>query len=245
MISRPYSERTERISRSPAPRRGIKSRGILPSFGDIILPVVSVAAIILLVIAGRQFFVNGMKTSPGISSTRAYADAPAVVAEREKREIVKTEPTPAVESELPPAQVAQAPSQAVKEDTAPALTEVLAQPVTPAPAPAKTAATPAPKATPTKTTTTTTAKASTSSVPASQQWRVQVGAYGSKAAAQKEADKINKAGYKATVYSNPASKHVKVWVLGGADKASATKVANAMQKLGYKGSFAFPPSSAK
>ena len=87
MTSRRYSDRTARTDsspRRPTVRRGIKKRGILPSFGDIVLPIVSVAAVGLLVLAGRQFFLNGIKTSPGISSTRAYAEAPALIAERER-----------------------------------------------------------------------------------------------------------------------------------------------------------------
>ena len=88
MISRRSSDRTARTEssqRRPTVRRGIKKRGILPSFGDIVLPIVSVAAVGLLVLAGRQFFLNGIKTSPGISSTRAYAEAPALIAERERK----------------------------------------------------------------------------------------------------------------------------------------------------------------
>ena len=88
MISRRSSDRTARTDstqRRPTIRRGIKKRGILPSFGDIVLPIVSVAAVGLLVLAGRQFFLNGIKTSPGISSTRAYAEAPALIAERERK----------------------------------------------------------------------------------------------------------------------------------------------------------------
>lgn len=79
------SQRTDSTQRRPTIRRGIKKRGILPSFGDIVLPVVSVIAVGLLVLAGRQFFLNGIKTSPGISSTRAYAEAPALIAERERK----------------------------------------------------------------------------------------------------------------------------------------------------------------
>ena len=88
MISRRSSDRTARTDssqRRPTIRRGIKKRGILPSFGDIVLPIVSVAAVGLLVLAGRQFFLNGIKTSPGISSTRAFAEAPALIAERERK----------------------------------------------------------------------------------------------------------------------------------------------------------------
>ena len=89
MISRRSSDRNQRTDsaqRRPTIRRGIKKRGILPSFGDIVLPIVSVAAVGLLILAGRQFFLNGIKTSPGISSTRAYAEAPALIAERERQQ---------------------------------------------------------------------------------------------------------------------------------------------------------------
>lgn len=96
MTSRRSSDRTARTDssqRRPTVRRGIKKRGILPSFGDIVLPIVSVAAVGLLVLAGRQFFLNGIKTSPGISSTRAYAEAPALIAERERRQERESEET--------------------------------------------------------------------------------------------------------------------------------------------------------
>ena len=56
-------------------RQGIRKRGILPSFGDLVLPIVGIAAVGLLILAGRQFFINGMKKSPGMTSTRAYADS--------------------------------------------------------------------------------------------------------------------------------------------------------------------------
>ena len=99
MISRRSSDRTARTEssqRRPTVRRGIKKRGILPSFGDIVLPIVSVAAVGLLVLAGRQFFLNGIKTSPGISSTRAYAEAPALIAERERKQEKESEVTVSV-----------------------------------------------------------------------------------------------------------------------------------------------------
>lgn len=206
-------------------RRGIKKRGILPSFGDIVLPIVSVAAVGLLVLAGRQFFINGLKTSPGITTTRAYADAPALVAEREQ-EI------------LPP--VAEEKADAVSEvaevqeniELAVAEPSEVVKVSQPAKAPAS--------ATASKSSKTNSAKAP--SLPLNKQWRVQVGAYGSKASAQEAANKIKKAGYRTEVYSNPASKYVKVWVYSGGDKASANKVVEAMKKLGYKSSFAFPPA---
>ena len=70
------------MSRRTTNRRGLKKRGILPSFGDMVLPVVGVSALVLLILAGRHFFVSGIKTSPEITSTQAYADSPAIMAER-------------------------------------------------------------------------------------------------------------------------------------------------------------------
>ena len=249
MTSQHFSDRTERTEhRRPTLRRGIKKRGVLPSFGDIILPVVGLSAVILLVIFGRQFFLNGLKSSPGISSTRAYAEAPAIIAELER----KSEPEQTVKIPDPVSdEISQAKPEEKPEEDLFALAVAVQNPkretVTPAP----------PKAAPTATKKATTAKSSsnaavkktsakaqakgTGSV-SSAQWRVQVGAYTSKAGAQEAANKIKRAGYSAVVYSNPASKHFKVWVQGGATKKAADNVVKAMQKLGYKGSFSFPPS---
>lgn len=249
MTSRHFSDRTERTEqRRPTLRRGIKKRGVLPSFGDIILPVVGLSAVILLVIFGRQFFLNGLKSSPGISSTRAYAEAPAIIAELER----KSEPEQTVKiPDTVSDEISQAKPEEKPEEDLFALAVAVQNPkretVTPAP----------PKAAPTATKKATTAKSSsnaavkktaakaaakgTGSV-SSAQWRVQVGAYTSRAGAQEAANKIKRAGYSAIVYSNPASKHFKVWVQGGATKKAADNVVKAMQKLGYKGSFSFPPS---
>ena len=235
------------MSRRSTARRNVKRRGVLPSFGDMILPVVGVAAVGLLIIAGRQFFLNGFKTSPGISSTRAYAESPALIAERENK----------LESEmlLPPVSTDAAKNEIEKNenDKANEHDDFIAMAVAvQAPAPQ---ASPHVKLQPSKTqnqiqtskkisskSTSSSVVMKTKTKPAaeksnsnpsssSKQWRV-----------QEAVKKINKAGYKATIYQNPASKHFKVWVQGGASKSSAEKVAQAMQKIGYKGSFAFPPA---
>ena len=230
MTSRQFSERTPEIERRPRMRRGIKKRGILPSFGDLALPIVSVAAVGLLVLAGRQFFINGMQSSPEVTSSRAYAEAPALIAEREREAEVVPAPAPAT--------TAQAEPEPEPEEIMLAVAVVITpRPVrasAPAPAPAKTAA----KSTSTKTTTAKKAEP----VPMNKQWRVQVGAYGTKAAAEEAAKKIRRAGYRATVYSNPASRHTKVWVEGGPTKFYADRMVEAMKKLGFKSSFAFPPA---
>lgn len=250
MTSRRFSEKTERTEnhRRPTVRRGLKKRGVLPSFGDIILPVVGLSAVVLLVIFGRQFFLNGLKSSPGISSTRAYAEAPAIIAELER----KAEPEQVMKI---PAPVSEEISQAKPEENKPeedlfALAIAVQNPkketITQTPSKATTAATK--KTTTAKSSSnvavkkTVAKKTSGSGSVSSKQWRVQIGAYTSKAGAQEAANKIKKAGYNAIVYSNPASKHFKVWVQGGASKKAAENVVKAMQKLGYKGSFSFPPA---
>ncbi|MBQ7561122.1 MAG: SPOR domain-containing protein [Synergistaceae bacterium] len=252
MTSRPYSERTSRTEpRRSTIRRGIKKRGILPSFGDIILPVVSVAAVVLLIIAGRQFFLNGMRTSPGISSTRAFAESPALMAEREARAeresnsetsnnliAVSSEDIAASDTNLLAA-------PGIKETSTPVI--VVAEPVK-APEnvePVKPAQTPAKQASPAPVKKEQPKPAKTQDLPASKQWRVQVGAYTLKAAANEGAEKINKAGYKTVVYSNPASKYIKVWVLAGADKKSAEQVMHKMKSMGFKTSFVVPPPKSK
>ena len=254
MTHQPITPETQETNaperRRPRLRRGIRKRGILPSFGDIVLPVVSVAAVGLLVLAGRQFFISGLQTPPDISSTKAYADSPALIAEREaelERERAQTV------AELPKVEVEEVHEEISQPDenlvAAADMPPVITQPVkASAPAPKKAAPAKAPAKASTPAKTTTAAKASApATTPAktaavANPWRVQIGAYGSKAAAQDAANKLKKAGYKTTVYSNPASKHVKVWVDGGATKASAEKVVEAMKKLGYKSSFCFPPA---
>ncbi len=253
MISQQSSERTARTDRRGTVRRGLKRRGILPSFGDIVLPFVSVAAVGLLILAGRQFFLNGIRTSPGITSTRAYADSPALIAERERaQELLNPQ---AAEEASPEIAAKPAPAKVVAAE--PEMIPVIPEPAPkkPAPAPAKKSAPVVKKPDPAKKPAPAPKKpeppqkpepapkpAQPARLPASKQWRIQVGAYPTKAGAQAEAAKIKKAGYRAEVYANPASKHVKVWVEGGADKASASQVVKAMQALGYKGSFAFPPA---
>ena len=272
MISRHTTERTARTSsgtKRPTVRRGIKKRGILPSFGDIILPVVSIAAVGLLILAGRQFFINGMKTPPGISSTRAYAEAPALIAERERAAEAQAELMTHT------AQAQDKDSQALKGDEINAsdtnllaLAEIQetskpdtqtqsqnqAQDVklTPVKAPeVKTQSQPQNPNPVKKAEKAVTPEAQVikkpagSNLPPIKQWRVQIGAYTSKEGAQEAANKIKKAGYKAVVYSNPASKHTKVWVLGGTDKKSAERISNAMKSMGYKSSFVFPPAQSK
>lgn len=75
------------------------------------------------------------------------------------------------------------------------------------------------------------------------QWRVQVGAYGSKKAADEIIAKLAKAGYTATHYA--VSKYHKVWVQAGSTKQNAEAVAEKLKKIGYPGSYVIPPPVRK
>ena len=225
------------MSRRATNRRGLKKRGIFPSFGDMVLPIVGISALVLLVLAGRHFFVSGIKTSPEITSTQAYANSPAIMAERSK-----TQP-PAENTQPPSTETANNKTDdtgandnmilAVSENNVnPPLSEVkpaVSQPVTRTETPKKTTTVPA--RTPAKMT----------DLPPEKQWRVQVGAYPSKAEAEKIVKRIRREGFKARIYQNPASKHVKVWVEAGENKYQAGLMVQAMKKLGFKSSFSFPP----
>ena len=72
-------------------------------------------------------------------------------------------------------------------------------------------------------------------------WRVQVGAYGSKQAANEIVSKLAKSGYTATVYSG--TKYHKVWVQAGNTRQAAEAVASRLKKAGYPGSYVVPPAS--
>ena len=232
MISRQSSERTPETERRPRMRRGLKKRGLLPSFGDIALPIVSVAAVGLLILAGRQFFINGMQTSPEITSTRAYADAPALIAERDKE---AETPAPVAEVKKPEPQLTPKPEPNPEENML-AVADVVTPSSVNTPAKMITAPLIAPEVKPEP------VAAKPAPVPINKQWRVQIGAYTTRAGAEEAAKKIRRAGYRAVIYSNPASKHTKVWVEGGPTKFYADRMVEAMKKLGYKSSFAFPPA---
>ena len=234
------------MSRRTTNRRGLKKRGIFPSFGDMVLPIVGVSALVLLVLAGRHFFTSGVQTSPEITSTQAYADSPAVMAERNKTPsrqeetsgittAEKSQPQSAKTAEIKASDKAADDNMilAVAENTVnPKISDV--KPAVSQPAktsePKRTSAPAMPRG-----------QVNMTNLPPEKQWRVQVGAYPSRAEAEKIAKKIKLAGYPAKVYQNPASRHTKVWVEAGENKYQAGLMVDAMKKLGFKSSFSFPP----
>ncbi len=250
----------------------IKRRGILPSFGDIVLPFVGIAGVALLGIAGWHFFIDGMKTSPGISSTKAYADSPVLIAERElEAEKIAEQPAP---EQVTPAQSVQPKSEVLTAQN-PIMPSPSAavKPVKQVQTPAQTVQTQPQKniqaqnLQPSTKKITSNPSAAVENVksapetvketkpviqvpdpkiktnyPSNQQYRIQVGAYGSKEAANVEAKKLSKAGFRTTVYANPESKHVRVWILAGNSKQNAQNILEKVKPMGYKTSFIVAPS---
>ena len=213
MTSPRFSEKTTRTERTdfspkrktaPTVRRGLKKRGVLPSFGDMILPIVGVFAVILLVIFGRQFFLNGLKSSPGIASTRAYAEAPAILAELERSRL-EAEAAAAVEVSDSVAVVSEdlaTKSSDKEEEDFFALAVAVQQNKNPASRPAprvNVKQAPAAKKQVQAKTTQKPNNSDSSSI-SDKQWRVQVGAYTTKAGAQDAANKINKLSYWRYIY---------------------------------------------
>ena len=71
-------------------------------------------------------------------------------------------------------------------------------------------------------------------------WRVQVGAYGSKAAASEIVSKLAKSGYTASVFSGP--RFHKVWVQAGTTKQSADAMMARLRNAGFPESYVVPPA---
>ena len=217
-------------------RREIRKKGFILSFGDIILPFVGIVAIGLLIVAGKVFFMNGLRPSVSI--------VPENVPESPIPQIPPVfVPTAEAKGEVMPPDVPGQQKTRPTEDphvVAPAQEgkqlplEITATPVV---------ETPAVPATPEEENLT--PKSSVAVKPTSKAqgpvWRVQVGAYGSKAGANEVIAKLAKAGYKATVYSG--TKYHKVWVQAGNTKQSAEAVASRLKKAGFPGSYVVPPSS--
>ena len=251
-------------------KQEMKRRGFLPSFGDIVLPVVGIAGVALLGIAGWHFFIDGIKTQPGISSTKAYAESPVLIAERERVAEIQNEAVKVseqLENQTGLTQNAQTNPQSVNNNAP----EKVSVPQNPQAIKSNTLAAPLqnqnnnqPQAQP-KTQTPVQNNKNTQAVnstpvqtpalavqvpdpkvrtdyPSNKQYRVQVGAYGSKDGANAEAKKLTKAGFHTTVFTNPASKHVRVWILAGNSKTNAENILERAKSLGYKSSFIVSPS---
>ena len=217
-------------------------------FGDIILPFVGVLAIGLLLIAARLFFLSGLTPAPDQTAARPVPSVPddaledylvqEVPGQADKPIVIEEQPagqTLAVEITTMPVagetDVESLFNPDYEADGALAQPDVPAEKSQPSQPAASPKAEPAKPATPKKEPTKPTVKAPS--------WRVQVGAYGSKRAAEDIVRKLGKSGYGATVFSGP--KYHKVWVQAGSTKAAAERTAARLKTLGYPGSYVVPP----
>ena len=249
-------------------RRGLKShsykkRKSMFSFGDVILPVVGIMAVIMLLFAAKVFFFDSLPSSGNLYVPKVQPEEDIIQAanaqEQKQEQESEAEAGAVAEAEggRESAENSEPENFIFENSNNTANIEVTAEPINnnnnnqaASQADSKAAAVNN-ILRPQNDNKQNNSQANNKAVNNSAQyknnnaqvlWRVQVGAYTNKAGAQEAANKIKKAGYNAVVYSNPASKHFKVWVQGGADKRAADNVVKAMQKLGYKGSFSFPPA---
>ena len=218
-------------------RREIRKKGFILSFGDIILPLVGIVAIGLLVVAGKVFFMNGLRPSVSI--------VPEKVPESPMPQI-STVSVPATEArgevafpDAPSGQPKSGPTEAPHivapaQEEKPLTLEITATPV---------AETPAKKEHTSKPVEDVDVKPASKPQAQGPAWRVQVGAYGSKSGANEIVSKLAKAGYKASVYSG--TKYHKVWVQAGNTKQSAEAVASRLKKAGFPGSYVVPPPPSR
>jgi cell division septation protein DedD len=239
-------------------------------FGDIILPFVGVLAVILLLIAAKLFFMNGLSASSGLAAAQPVLPVPSVtetsLEDYPMPDVPVSKPLAAAEKTSGgnvAAKDAGGDSSGAKGSAELLAVEVTATPVEtesyleadgiiypdpddrapkPAPAQPKQQAPQTPqKPQKTKGQPKSTSQPAQKAAASQQPWRVQVGAYGSKAAAGDIVKKLAKHGYSATVFSGP--KYHKVWVQAGNTKAAAEKTASRLKSLGYPGSYVVPPSS--
>ena len=234
----------------------IRRRKFLPSFGDIILPVVGLVGIGLLGLAGWNFFIGGIKPAPEIPVNNAsyiMHDEELIL----KNEVDDTSEN--LNNSNANANInvnvnknisepnnnlnyasAQKTQDEIKQENIPPVSNLQAEPV---------------KVNAVKNTAEMKDDDQPDEVvqdfshvntfmPSNRQWRVQIGAFGSKEAAQAAANKITRMGlgYRATTFANPASKHVRVWVLAGESKAYAESILQRMKNSGYPSSFMVSPS---
>lgn len=211
-------------------RRDIRKRRFIPSFGDIILPVVGGLAVVLLFIAGKLFFVNGLVSGAGTPRR----EAPPI-----QEEVPEPQPLPPEEEPAAPGPYSL-PGEPEPGGADPEL-QVTATPLDEG---MPTSEGPAPS------TGTSQQRAPAKPQPAAQKksdpapvWRVQVGAYNTKAGANEIVSKLAKSGYKATVFSGP--KFHKVWVQAGSSKQAAEAVAARLKKAGFPGSYVVPPATRR
>lgn len=249
-------------------RRGLKShsykkRKSMFSFGDVILPVVGILAVIMLLFAAKVFFFDSLPSSGNLYVPKVQPEEDIIQAAnaQEQKQESEAEAGAVAEAEVgrESAENSEPENFIFENSNNTANIEVTAEPINnnnnqaASQADSKAAAVnnilraqnnnkPAEN----KAVNNNNAGAQNNNKQvnnAQVKWRVQVGAYGSKKAAEEIIAKLAKAGYRATHFA--VSKYHKVWVQAGDTKQEAERAAERLKKLGYKGSYVIAPPPVK
>ena len=251
-------------------RRGLKShsykkRKSMFSFGDVILPVVGIMAVIMLLFAAKVFFFDSLPSSGGnlyVPKVQPEEDIiqAANAQEQEQKQESEAEAGAVAEAEVgrESAENSEPENFIFENSNNTANIEVTAEPINnnnnnqaASQADSKAAAVNN-ILRPQNDNKQNNSQANNKAVNNSAQyknnnaqvlWRVQVGAYGSKKAAEEIIAKLAKAGYRATHFA--VSKYHKVWVQAGDTKQEAERAAERLKKLGSKGSYVIAPPPVK
>lgn len=251
-------------------RRGLKShsykkRKSMFSFGDVILPVVGIMAVIMLLFAAKVFFFDSLPSSGNLNVPKVQPEENIIQAanaqEQEQKQESEAEAGAVAEAEVgrESAENSEPENFIFENSNNTANIEVTAEPINNNNNNNQAASQADNKAAavnnilrPQNDNKQNNSQANNKAVNNSAQdknnnaqvlWRVQVGAYGSKKAAEEIIAKLAKAGYRATHFA--VSKYHKVWVQAGDTKQEAERAAERLKKLGYKGSYVIAPPPVK
>ena len=229
-------------------RRGLKShsykkRKSMFSFGDVILPFVGILAVIMLLFAAKVFFFDSLPSSNNLygssqSVPKISPDVKANILFPAAGEASAQEQEPELELESANGNKQELESLALNNNAS--KIDVTSEPVN----------NKKPTVNNNNTRQVNNNKQAinnnarqVNSNNKQAQWRVQVGAYGSKKAANEIIEKLAKAGHTATSFA--VSRHHKVWVQAGNTKQEAEKTAAKLKKIGYPGSYVIAPPPVK
>lgn len=204
-------------------RRLKEKRSIIP-FGDIMLPVIGLAAVGLLIVGVKLFFLSGPKIPE--YKPMVYANAQP----KNQEEVSPVMPSVQVAEVSPPTSpggnktVLAAPVGSKSAGGSPPVKVATAKPspVAAPPPPKKVAAPPQPAAKPLP-------------PPANSKWGVQIGSFGTKKGAETVQQQAAKAGYRAAVTSAVVNgkTYYRVTVPAGNDRNSANSLAKTLEKAGF------------
>ena len=245
--------------------RRFKTRGVVRSFGDFMLPVVAVVALLLLGIAAWRFFFAcpTVPMTPHTPLTQELSAGRSTRLEPNQAEagqtrnmfssgVVERPSVPLASVAAPPRRVLEMDPLAVpipvrsersvsySSTARPAVAQTPPRPAKEQPTPQRVIprqATSAPSATSREPTKVTVPQAQTQAKLSG--WMVQVGAFSNKAAAEAVMQRFIKAGYTAAVTSTQTLH--RVLVQAGSTREAAELLAARLGQSGYQGAFIVPP----